>query len=128
MAMKFPSNSYYRTCITQATVCHNLSASSNACTCVLQIECDLTTELEQLSQGVHFKDLTTSGDQHPLVLPQLNYLTEEDNKPAAFVPVAGQCSNRLHFKMASRSPIKSKTRVGAQVCGGGRLKHCHSAQ
>ena len=116
MAMKFPS--IQRAYITQATVRHNLSASPNACTCTLQIECDLTAELEQLSQGVHFKDLTTSQqDQHPL--PQLNSLTE-DNKPAAFVPVAGQCSNRLHFKMASRS------REGASVCGGGRLKHCRN--
>ena len=31
----------------------------------LQIECDLTTELEQLSQDVHFKDLTTKHEHHP---------------------------------------------------------------
>ena len=28
--------------------------------------------------------------------------------------------------MASRSSIKCKTRVGAQICGGGRLKHCRN--
>ena len=38
--------------------------------------------------------------------------------------MVGQCFNRLHFKVASRSPIKSKIRVGTQIRGGGRLKHC----
>ena len=41
------------------------------------------------------------------------------------MPMAGQCSNRLHFNMASRSPVKKSkmTNGGAPVISGG-ARHC----
>jgi hypothetical protein len=88
-------------------------------------------ELEQLSQGVHFKDLTISSQDHHTT-PLLNSITQEEeseeiSKRASFVPMAGQCSNRLHFNMASRSPVKTSkmTNGGAPVSGGG-ARHCRT--
>lgn len=96
-----------------------------------QVECDLKTELEQLGQAVSFKDLTETShpprrqhhNHHPL-LPD-NMLDEDgENKTEDFegetvmVPVAGQCSNRLHFfNMSSGSPSKTHG-----VGGLGRIK------
>ena len=103
-----------------------------------QVECDLRAELEELSQGVHFKDLTISSSrQEEQCPPQLlnNSLTQEQRDenvgPATFVPMAGQCSNRLHSNMTSRSPTKATAQAhvgGASVYGGGgaRLKHYRS--
>jgi hypothetical protein len=96
-----------------------------------QVDCDLTAELEQLKRGIHFKDLTISSqDHHPP--PLLHSITqekeerEEVSERASFIPMAGQCSNRLHFNMASRSPTKtSKTNVGAPVSVGG-ARHCRT--
>ena len=93
-----------------------------------QMDDELTAELEQLSQGVHFKDLTKpSTSQHQEHPPLLNSLTHDEETAASVtpVPMAGQCSNRLHFNMASGSPMKSKTQGGAPMCSG-RLKHCRN--
>ena len=76
---------------------------------------------------MHFKDLTISSHEHHPTPPLLNSTTHregEDGERATFIPMAGQCSNRLHFNMASRSPAKSKmTNGGAPVISGG-ARHC----
>ena len=97
---------------------------------VSQMDDDLTAELEQLSQGVHFKDLTkpstSQQEQHPSLLNSLTQDADEETAASVTpVPMAGQCSNRLHFNMALGSPMKSKTQGGAPMCSG-RLKHCRN--
>ena len=93
-----------------------------------QVDCDLTAELEQLSQGVHFKDLTISSQEHHQPPPLLTSTTQGeggDGERASFVPMAGQCSNRLHFNMASRSPAKkSKMKHGGVPIISGGARHC----
>ena len=83
-------------------------------------------ELKQLSQGISFRDLTnpsTSQQRQPLT-NALCEIEEEGKLPTTPpLPVAGQCSHRLQFKMASTSPTTGT--LGVAV-GRRSLSHCRS--